>query len=125
MKSIKIASLLILFIGILTMNQAQAQTSTHTRAFEPMDGQGDWLKVVSVYNDYDEYDVQTTIYVMTSGGSWSEVELIGGLLENGDMRLEIKHLSRVSTIEIWMGEGDILRRTYSDDGSVRKYKEVK
>ena len=125
MKSIKVTGLLLLLIGMLSMTQAQAQTSTYTRAFEPTDGQGDWIKIVSEYNDYDEYDVQTTIYIRQSDGSWPAVELIGGLLENGDLKLDIKHQARVSTLEMWMEDNGVMTRTWQDDGSVRTYKEVK
>lgn len=108
-------------LGIMLVQQVKAQYTTYTQEFASMDGKGGGLKIVSVYNDYDEYDVKTTIYVKLTDGTWGQVELLGGTMENGDMNLDIRYQSRVSNLKMWMEDNGVLTRTWEDDGSIRKY----
>lgn len=111
-------------LGLGVFSELSAQTSTYTRVFESGDGKGGGVKIVSVHDDYDEYNTKTSFYVLLTNGTWAKAEDLGGYMENGDISVKIKYNTKIYELYSSMENPDKLTRT-ATDGTIRIYWEKK
>ena len=110
----------ILLLGIGMFNQSTAQDSK-TRIFYSGDNNGKGgIKIVQIYDNNNEYNTKTNVYLLLTDGSWSKAEVIDGFVENGDVNVNVIHNNIKYNVFVDMTNPDKLVRTASD-GTKRIY----
>jgi hypothetical protein len=116
----RISKILMLFFAIGSFVSLSAQTTTLTSVYESGDGVGGGIKIVSVHDDYNEYNTKTTFYVLLTNGAWAKAEDLGGYMENGDINVKIKYNTKIYELYAGMENPDKLTRV-APDGTKRIY----
>jgi hypothetical protein len=116
----KITGVLVLILALVSLTQVSAQNTILTSIYESGDGTGGGVKIVSVHDDYDEYNTKSTFYLLLTDGSWAKAEDLGGFMENGDINVKIKYNSKIYELYAGMENPDKLTRV-APDGTKRIY----
>jgi hypothetical protein len=111
---------LFLLLGIGMFNQTTAQ-DTKTRVFYSGDNNGKGgIKIVQIYDNNNEYNTRTNVYLLLTDNTWSKAEVIDGFVENGDVNVNVTHNNVKYNVFVDMTNPDKLVRTASD-GTKRIY----
>jgi hypothetical protein len=101
-------------------NQTTAQ-DTKTRVFYSGDNNGKGgIKIVQIYDNNNEYNTRTNVYLLLTDNTWSKAEVIDGFVENGDVNVNVTHNNVKYNVFVDMTNPDKLVRTASD-GTKRIY----
>lgn len=119
-KWLPFACTLFLLLGIGMFNQYTAQ-DIQTRVFYSGDNNGKGgIKIVQIYDNNNEYNTRTNVYLLLTDNTWSKAEVIDGFVENGDVNVNVTHNNVKYNVFVDMTNPDKLVRT-ATDGTKRIY----